>query len=505
MKTLLYTLIFFVSPFLTAQGVFNNGCYMVVGDGAHLTILGDSGHIVNAASITDGTIDNDGTISLQGRLTNTATNNMFINVDNNGEVIFNGTSGQFIGGTNGIVFEKLTISNGSGVTLQQGVTVGDSLVLNAGALRLDAHTITITNTAGSAISRNTGYIVSEQTDNSGIVAWNIGTNSSVHVFPFGTTGGTYIPFSLDLSSGDIGYVRVATYHTAPDNTPYPVTPYAVTSMNDVFGNDNTANTADRFWQIDKTGPGGIATLVFTVTAPEAGTITDLTAQRWNDPAQTWEVPLPGQTYTAVSVTVPGVADFSAWTLSGNGSPLPIDLLLFTATLTDERTVDLLWVTASETSNDYFTIERTRDGINYETVGVTDGAGNSTQLLQYTGSDQHPYSGISYYRLKQTDFNGAFSYSSPVAVHAGDDEKAELVVFPNPSTEQVTVSAPATEGQEVHVIMTDASGKTAFAKTAVATGTTYVCTVPREFFPAAGVYFITLWIGDKTYASYVIAE
>ena len=70
------------------------------------------------------------------------------------------------------------------------------------------------------------------------------------------------------------------------------------------------------------------------------------ARRWNTATLTREAPLPGQTFTAVSVTVPNVSAFSPWTVAGAVIPLPITLLDFGARSHDQRTVDLDWTTAS---------------------------------------------------------------------------------------------------------------------------------------------------------------
>jgi len=121
--------------------------------------------------------------------------------------------------------------------------------------------------------------------------------------------------------------------------------------------------------------------------------------------------------------------FSPFAMGGGGEPLPIELLFFKANLVDE-TVDLFWSTASETNNDYFTIERSNDGIQFKELGTMPGAGTSIQELSYNYRDHKPLQGTSYYRLKQTDFNGKFEYSATVAVEfLGGDHN--FIIYPNP--------------------------------------------------------------------------
>jgi len=113
-----------------------------------------------------------------------------------------------------------------------------------------------------------------------------------------------------------------------------------------------------------------------------------------------------------------------------GVPLPIELTSFTADVVDNAFINLEWITKSEINNDYFTIEKSADGRLFEMVGIIDGAGNSTTINNYSMQDMNPYKGTSYYRLKQTDYDGEFKYSDMVAVEIAnlfDD----LTIFPNP--------------------------------------------------------------------------
>ena len=350
--------------------------------------------------------------------------------DDSQEITFNGPGTQVISGTATITFKNLTADNPSGVTLQQNVIV-TSLSLDSGPLNLNGRTITISNSASTAISRTTGYIISENVSNTNKLIWNIGTDTNPHVFPFGTAGGNYIPFTLTNTVGNIGNVTVSTYPTATNNLPYPSAPTAVTNLNGSNG-DNSANVVDRFWQIDKDGPAGTATITFTATPAEVGTITTLQAQRWNSASQIWDQPLAGQTNDATSVTVSGVTSFSPWAMSGNNKTLPIELLSFTATpIQTDVSVD--WETSSEHNNAYFTILRSKDGKEFsEIASVPAGtAGGAVQTYNYF--DTNAFHGRSYYRLKQTDLDGKHSFSDVRTVTIGDDAAFSITVFPNPTT------------------------------------------------------------------------
>ena len=117
-----------------------------------------------------------------------------------------------------------------------------------------------------------------------------------------------------------------------------------------------------------------------------------------------------------------------------GTVLPIDLLSFTATNKGSH-VQLNWATASETNNNYFNVERSSDRINFTSISKIHGAGNSTQILSYSAVDDIPFKGWSYYRLKQTDYNGEISYSNLEAVKSNNDFIFDI--YPNPFSGETT--------------------------------------------------------------------
>ena len=132
--------------------------------------------------------------------------------------------------------------------------------------------------------------------------------------------------------------------------------------------------------------------------------------------------------------MPTLASGATHTLFGGADDqatvLPIELLTFTANPLD-KFVMLNWETASEVDNAYFTIEKTKDGINFEYVTQVAGAGNSAERLYYAAVDSFPYPGLSYYRLKQTDFDGKYSYSNLVPVNFTSEVASNYLLYPNP--------------------------------------------------------------------------
>jgi hypothetical protein len=121
---------------------------------------------------------------------------------------------------------------------------------------------------------------------------------------------------------------------------------------------------------------------------------------------------------------------NAGILNEPGVPLPVELLSFNAALNSDGRVSLTWATASELNNDFFEIEKSLDGTQWENISMVDGAGNSTNLTEYNDIDRHPSYGLSYYRLSQTDFDGTRT-SSYIKVIV--NKLTQVHSYPNPAT------------------------------------------------------------------------
>jgi len=143
--------------------------------------------------------------------------------------------------------------------------------------------------------------------------------------------------------------------------------------------------------------------------------------------------------------------------------LPVELVYFNASL-DGKRVMTAWKTASEKNNDYFTVERSADGKNFTPVGKVKGSGNSSKPVAYSFIDQEPLTGLSYYRLRQTDFNGKTEAFELVPIRNGTSQSQTVAqtdaneiktIFPNPFHDQFTVkiNAPSAGTTEVQVLNT----------------------------------------------------
>lgn len=111
--------------------------------------------------------------------------------------------------------------------------------------------------------------------------------------------------------------------------------------------------------------------------------------------------------------------------------LSIGLVSFVANC-NERNALINWTTSSEINNDFFSLERSSDAFYWQIVGTTSGAGNSNMLINYSFIDPNPFNLVSYYRLKQTNFDGSFKYSEIISYTNCEEGIGEFIVYPNPT-------------------------------------------------------------------------
>ena len=174
---------------------------------------------------------------------------------------------------------------------------------------------------------------------------------------------------------------------------------------------------------------------------------------WVKRGGSYAAPVPGDN----TVTLPGIDEFSPWTVGKNNEPVPVRLLFFDATC-DKNKIVLNWSTASETNCNNFIIEKSYDTKTWTSIGSLAGAGNSNHLNNYSFSDDEPFEKTVYYRLKQVDYDGAFDIYGPVAAGcAENNDNMEIQVYPNPTDEKVYIQAAI--DRPGNILLTDITGRT----------------------------------------------
>jgi len=143
--------------------------------------------------------------------------------------------------------------------------------------------------------------------------------------------------------------------------------------------------------------------------------------------------------------------------------LPIQIQAFQATLVHQK-VQLDWETEQEKDSDYFLIERSLDGLEWETLEQVAAAGNSTVLNSYQVFDKQPNVGINYYRIKEFDYNGNAMISKVRAIEYQINQKELAVIYPNPTKDKVTISLLVPQTAAVAIEVYDMAGRKLLEKT-----------------------------------------
>ncbi len=183
-------------------------------------------------------------------------------------------------------------------------------------------------------------------------------------------------------------------------------------------------------------------------------------------------------------------DYTVGASEGIVVTLPIELSYFNAQCSNENII-ISWQTATEENNDYFTIEKSTDLIQWQPAGIVNGAGNSNSLINYSFNDQADNSGSLYYRLKQTDYDGHFTYSQEVSV-ACTSLTVESI-FPNPVENEIIITIQSKELQTVSINIIDELGRSIESRQNVSEGTSEVSIDVSQL--AGGLYSLLITTED----------
>ncbi len=212
----------------------------------------------------------------------------------------------------------------------------------------------------------------------------------------------------------------------------------------------------------------------------------------------------GSTYQFADVTgMNNNLRFTIGTTSIASTPLPIELLEFNA-IHNTTKVEIEWATASEKNTENFVIERSANGVDFETVSVVKAAGNSNTIIDYAETDFAPLVGISYYRLKQTDINGHFTYSAIVPVNY-KVSKNRMSVFPNPSDGEFKIDLTGFYDREVLVVIKDISGKEVYSKVILILEGNNLIAIDAENRLTPGKYMVIASSNNELYSQKIIVR
>ncbi|MBL7859322.1 MAG: hypothetical protein JNM57_16635 [Cyclobacteriaceae bacterium] len=330
---------------------------------------------------------------------------------------------------------RLTLAKASGtLTLNTDVTISNTATFTSGI---------VNTTATNYLNVANGASVSGASDVSYVDGPVRKTGVNAFTFPVGN-GGFYRPISISNPTGAAHHFTAQYFRSAQTfggSSTWPAAFYTV--------------SACEYWTLDRnTGASSNVSVTLSWNDAACGgagyiaNLANLRVARFNTATSLWvnegNGGTAGSTSAGTIVSAAAVTTFSPFTLASTTAenPLPVELGKFRATDLG-NTVLLNWITYSEQDNDGFTIQRSATGFDFENIGERKGAGNSVETITYSFVDDQPFPGISYYRLKQTDFGGEESYSNVISVsRKGDD--LPFLVYPNPvGNERITFNQKAT--------------------------------------------------------------
>ncbi len=203
--------------------------------------------------------------------------------------------------------------------------------------------------------------------------------------------------------------------------------------------------------------------------------------------------------------VAGLSDGIIYQLTDANQPLAVELNSFSATLNNrQQQVDLTWTTSSETENDRFEIERSADGLYFEKIGEVEGFGTTSEAKNYSFADLRPQTGTSYYRLKQVDEDGTYTYSEIQTIVIYRPFEG-IVIYPNPikNNQAITLEFKEPLVAEGLFTMKDMLGKTVMTSRLVAGERLHLVQPVSGL--AGGVYLMELTIGEYAHSSKMLIQ
>ncbi|MES2691197.1 MAG: T9SS type A sorting domain-containing protein, partial [Bacteroidota bacterium] len=458
------------SPVITDAQQANN---IIINTGATLTLN-------NANSL----LRVSGDITGSGTFTNS-----------NGKVVMEGSAAQTVKG----IYRKLQINNSNGVSLSSGVVVDDYLILTNGVLTLNSSNLILGIAAYASAGSASSYIRTNSTGR--LVVYNVG--------PSGKTGNVIIP----VGNATYNPVVLANAGTLADD----YTVWVIDSVTNAYsgstpsGTKLASNAVNRTWFINEAVAGGSnasVTLQWN-TADELGSFTRgssyvsrYTGTVWN--STTASAASGSNPYTQVRT---GITSFSPFGVGSNGV-LPVEMLTFTGSR-EHSNVVLNWSTASEKNNKGFEVQRSADGKNWSKVDFVKGVGNSSSINNYMFTDFNVFTPATkqlFYRLNQTDLNGAQALSNVVIVNnQATAARFTPTVQPNPFNSYLTVNIASVTEDNAVITITDVTGKTVSVQHLACVKGDNSLSVPGMDALRSGMYFVTIQLGNEVLTNKVVKQ
>jgi hypothetical protein len=397
---------------------------------------------------------------------NNSTNNTTF-IPGTGILFFNGTGAQtFVNTTGNLFLHNVTMNHtGSGVTLNGAnssmiIDATGTLTLNSGVIITNALMVDVVNTVTTAVTP--GNVTSYVQGNLRRRILSLGS----YDFPVGNAAKGYQRANFNFTAATT-ITQLAAFFTSYGAVPAALgsTECAMTYDHAAIDNgywtvastpakSNSGNYTATLYNLNYTNSAGSNgyTVMSDHTIPGTGPWQLLNGDGTNGTC------VPSTVNCVIRQNMRGFSKFG--TAASSNTPLPIDLLTFSGKALDK--VNLVeWATVTETNNDYFLPEKSADGVTFVEMTRVKGAGNSNTTLYYSQIDEDPYNPVTYYKLKQVDFDGKYTYSDIISLaHANSSDQSELLnLYPNPTNSEINLEIYSPVDGFVEVEIVDMFGRT----------------------------------------------
>lgn len=450
--------------------------------------------------------DAKGELSVCGNVVHNGT----ITTTGKGILIFNSsTAAQTYtkGGSASGEFNDIILNNTSGtatLTLNSDLILasGGNFTFQNGKLITGANNLIIKNTESSSVS---GHNASRYVEGNLRRYINTGAPSS-YDFPVGTSAKGYQLANVNFTSAPSTITYLTAYFSAYSSLPGPL------NLSECMATYNQNALNNGYWDISaNNSQNNVGTYNMTLyNTNYSNAASGFTVMSQHNNSGVWGL-VNGDGSSGTCVISPATAverrnmkGFSKFGVAQSLSVLPIELLSFDAIYNGHST-DVDWVTASETNNDYFIVERSTDAQEFSVIAKISSkakGGNSTSKLAYTLNDPDVKPGTYYYRLKQVDFDGKLTFSSVAMVVVEDHEM--LTVIPNPTDNIADVTYESSSMGVALIKVYDTRGRLVLAKELVCTKgrNSYTLDLQKEI---SGMFYIVLSVGGKVYNTKLLKQ
>ena len=471
---------------LANNGIFN-------GAGGTISITGD---LTNASTSTfktaagalslNGNLTNSGTFTIGGAgavtLTGNWTNNGTFTPTGAGAVIFAGTSSQVIGGSNATTFKNVQFNNSANsLSISNEPTITGTATFSSGVVTGNVTLGSAATVSGAGTSSYINGKVTKVMNANATFKFPIGTASLYAPFEAKSSAASNVSVQYASGSEDMpdwwnhsgNFSNVGLDH-ASDRENWQVSASATTNLSAIKLYWNTA--AGNYHSFEE-GADALESYLRIAAVKK----NDFYWQNLGQSAIEGDFDGAGSITAvnplAITVGAKAAGDndyFVTFASTNKGNLLlPIELISFTATC-DGRSSLIEWTTATEKNNDYFSLERSDDAINFTEITRVAGAGNSIEPIDYSYTDYGIHGGDNYYRLVQVDYDGTRTVSEIVVANCIESEvdEPEVQAYPNPFNGELTLVLDNFDNRPATIEVYDMLGKLIYIQKADAPQNSY---------------------------------